>query len=74
MDEAALKKERSTLKGNITRAITATEKIPKVKVNLKDIEAKLQIIPELIEKFQDIHKRRTQQLTENDDKTDGDTY
>ena len=53
MDEAALKKERSTLKGNITRAITAIEKIPKVKENLKDIEAKLKIIPELIEKFQD---------------------
>ena len=74
MDEAALKKERSTLKGSITRAITAIEKIPKEKKNVKDMEAKLQIIPELIEKFQDIHDRLIQQLTEDDDKTDADTY
>ena len=74
MDEAALKKERSALKGSITRAITAIEKIPKVKENLKDIEAKLQIIPELIEKFQDLHERLIQQLTEDEDKTDADTY
>ena len=36
--------------------------------------AKLQIIPEMTEKFQDIHECLTQQLTEDYDKTDADTY
>ena len=63
-----LKKERSSAKGAITRAITNIEKIPKTQENIDEIKKKLQGLPELIENFEEIHHNLIQHLTNGEDK------
>ena len=70
----SVKKERSTIKGQITKVKSTIDGLPKDAENIENIKSKLSTLPVLINKFEEIHRKLLIHMTTEEDKEEAAKY